>query len=89
MTTYAVNKVCWMVEQSAEFREQLRSNPEAALAGFRLDEEERRALLAGDVVALFSRGAHPFLLQWLAHHRVLGLDRESYRQRITSLTQGG
>ena len=84
MTVYAVNKVCFLSERDAAFRERLRNDPRSALAGFKLDEDERAALLAGDVVALFRKGAHPFLLQHLAQHRLFGLTRDVYRERITT-----
>lgn len=84
MTVYAVNKVCFLSERDAAFREQLRNDPSSALASFKLDEDERQALLAGDVVALFRQGAHPFLLQHLAQHRLFGLTRDVYRERITT-----
>jgi hypothetical protein len=85
VTVYAVNKVCFLSERDAAFRERLRSQPESTLAGFpKLDASERQALLAGDVVALFRKGAHPFLLQHLAQHRLFGLTRDVYRERITT-----
>ena len=84
MTAYAINKICFLSECDAAFRERLRSDPQAAVADFKLDPEERQALLAGDVVTLFRRGGHPFLLQHLAQHRLFGLDREIYRERITT-----
>ncbi|HYY87920.1 MAG TPA: hypothetical protein VFA49_03925, partial [Chloroflexota bacterium] len=48
MTAYAINKVCWLSERNEQFREKLRADPEDGLArfGLRLDDEERRALLA-------------------------------------------
>jgi hypothetical protein len=85
MTAYAINKVCYLSERDERVREQLRSDPEAALAHFKLDPDERQALLAGDVATLFLKGGHPFLLQHLAQHRLFGLDRELYRERILSL----
>jgi hypothetical protein len=87
MTAYAINKVCFLSERDARFREQLRTDPQAALAAFKLDADERLALLEGDVATLFRKGGHPFLLQHLAQHRLFGLDREVYRQRIVSLNR--
>jgi Aromatic-ring-opening dioxygenase LigAB, LigA subunit len=85
VTVYAINKVCFLSERDATFREQLRTQPETTLAAFpKLDAEERQAVLAGDVVALFRKGAHPFLLQHLAQHRLFGLNRDIYRERITT-----
>ena len=85
MTAYAINKVCFLSERDEGLREQLRTDPETALSNFKLDPEERRALLAGDVASLFLKGGHPFLLQHLAQHRLFGLNREVYRERIISL----
>lgn len=85
MTAYAINKVCWLSERDAAFRERLRQDLETALADFKLDPDERRALVEGDVVTLFRKGAHPFLLQHLARHGISGLDIGLYRQRITSI----
>ena len=85
MSTYAVNKVCWLVERDPAFRERLRRDPDAVLAEFKLDPDEARALKTGDVVTLFRRGAHAFLLQNLGRYGLAGLDRQTYRRLITSL----
>jgi hypothetical protein len=85
MSIYGVNKVCYLSERDAGFRERARNDPRAALEAFKLTTEERQALLAGDVATLFKLGAHPFLMQHLARHRLFGLDRDIYRQRITAL----
>ena len=49
---------------------------------FRLTDEERRALLAGDVGRLAQMGAHGYLLGHLARNEVLGLNMRNYPQRI-------
>ena len=87
MSAYAINKVCYLSERDERLREQLRTDPEGALATFKLAPEERQALLAGDVATLFRQGGHPFLMQHLARHRLFGLDRDLYRQRILSLNE--
>ena len=88
MTAYGINKVCHLVEKDPAFRERFRVDVESAVAGFKLDPDEVEALKSGDVVTLFRRGGHPFLLQNLGAHRLCGLDRDSYRERITSLARG-
>ena len=85
MSAYAINKVCYLAERDEQVRERLRTDPERGLAAFKLDNEERQALLAGDVATLFLKGGHPFLMQHLARHGLFGLNRELYQQRITSL----
>lgn len=85
MSAYAVNKICHLSERDAALRERLRADPDGATRDFKLTDEERRALLAGDVATLFRLGAHPFLMQHLARHRLFGLDRDLYRERILTL----
>jgi hypothetical protein len=82
MSVYFVHKVAQLVRKDPEFRERLRGDPAAALASFRLTDEERRALLAGDVGRLAQMGAHGYLLGSLGQHKVLGLTPETYVQRI-------
>ena len=43
-----LSKVIERASTDADFRAQLRSNPEAALAGYDLTAEEKAALLSGD-----------------------------------------
>jgi hypothetical protein len=85
VSVYAVNKICYLSERDADFRERARINPRAAVESFKLTPAERTALLAGDVATLFTLGAHPFLMQHLARHGLFGLDRDTYRTRITAL----
>jgi hypothetical protein len=85
VSVYVVNKVCFLSERDAAFRERARSDPRSALEPFKLSDDERSALLAGDVATLFKLGAHPFLMQHLARHQLFGLTGETYRQRITAL----
>jgi hypothetical protein len=85
VTTYYVNKVCYLVEQDPAFRERVREDPASALEPFRLSDDERSLLLTGDVARLFQLGAHPFLLGLLARHKLLGLTRETYVARMKAL----
>ena len=62
MSIYAVNKLCREALRDAAFRAALKRDPQAAIAPLSLTEEERAALLNGDVAWLYERGAHPFLL---------------------------
>jgi hypothetical protein len=60
MSIYAVNKLCREALRDAAFRAALKRDPQAAIAPLSLTEEERAALLNGDVAWLYERGAHPF-----------------------------
>ncbi len=82
MSIYSVHKIAHQVQKNPEFRERMKRDPAAAIAGYPLTDEERRALLAGDVGRLAQMGAHGYLLGWLAQNEVLGLNMKNYVQRI-------
>jgi aromatic-ring opening dioxygenase LigAB LigA subunit len=82
MSIYSVHKACWLTHHDPDFRERMRRDPASAIADFRLTDEERNALLAGDVGSLALMGAHGYLLGLLQRHGVLGLDRETYQERM-------
>jgi hypothetical protein len=85
MSIYYVNKVCWRANNDPMFREQLKVDPDGALAGFKLTDEEKRLLLAGDVAALHTLGAHDYLLGHLQRWGLFGLTRDNYQDRMRSL----
>ena len=57
MSTYAVNKLCRDALHDVAFREALKRDPAAAMAPLPLTDDERKALLAGDVAWLYQQGA--------------------------------
>lgn len=82
MSIYSVHKIAHRVAKDPEFRERVKRDPAAAIDGFRLTDDERVALLAGDVGRLTQMGAHGYLLGLLAQNEVLGLNMRNYVQRI-------
>jgi hypothetical protein len=82
MSIYSVHKVCHRVVHDPGFRERMREDPAKALADFRLTDEEREALLRGDVGRLYRLGAHAYLLGHLLRFQLLGLTPEVYARRI-------
>ena len=82
MSIYTVHKIAQQVAKNPEFRERMKRDPEAAIAAYRLTDEERRALLAGDVGRLTQMGAHGYLLGHFARNEVLGLSMRNYPVRI-------
>ena len=82
MSIYAVNKLCREALRDAAFRATLKRDPQAAIAPLSLTEEERAALLNGDVAWLYERGAHPFLLAYLTRWELFGLTVSIYSERI-------
>ena len=82
MSVYSIHKIAHLVQKDPEFRERLRADAAAAIEGFRLTDEERRLLLAGEVGKLERMGAHGYVLGAFARHKVLGLDQPAYIERM-------
>ena len=85
MSSYGINKVCYLAQADLRFRDQLRSDPAAALVDLPLTDAERRALLTGDVAALHRMGGLDFLLSNLARFGSFGLTRAVYVERMRTL----
>ena len=71
MSVFAVNYLCREVLRDHAFRAAIKADPAKALAGLDLTDDERRALIAGDVGALFRMGVNGFLMGYLARFEVL------------------
>jgi Aromatic-ring-opening dioxygenase LigAB, LigA subunit len=82
MSIYAIHKIAHQVGKDPEFRARMQRDPALAIADYPLTDQERRALLAGDVGRLVQLGAHGYLLGNLARHQVVGLTMDNYVQRI-------
>jgi Aromatic-ring-opening dioxygenase LigAB, LigA subunit len=83
MSLYGIHKGLWLLQNDLEFREQLRSRPEVALAGLPLTESERQALLNRDMAALYRMGTHTFLMSRLPRFNALGgLTRSEYQASL-------
>ena len=82
MSIYGVHKLCRSALHNLQVREELKTNPEAAMEKFPLTAEEKRLLLAGDVARLWEMGASGFLLSYLTRWDLLGLTVSVYCQRI-------
>jgi len=82
MSIFAVNFLCREVLRDHAFRAAMKHDPAQALAGKDLSDAERRALIGGDVGALFRMGANAFLMAYLARFEVCGLNVDIYNQRM-------
>ena len=60
----------------------MRNDPASAITDFPLTDEERRAILSGDVGLLAELGAHGYLLGAFAMQQVVGVTMANYVQRI-------
>ncbi len=82
MSVYGVHKLLKRIQRDASFRDELATNPTMALGAFSLSEEERAALMSGEVGALNRMGVHGYLLNTLARYRVFDITPERYMERI-------
>jgi Aromatic-ring-opening dioxygenase LigAB, LigA subunit len=85
MSIFAMNYLCREVLRDHAFRAAMKADPAQALAPLDLSEEERRALVAGDVGTLFRMGVNGFLMGYLARFEVCGLNVETYNQRMRAV----
>jgi hypothetical protein len=82
MSIYAIDKLCRDALHDIGFREALKRDAAAALAARDLTDDERNALLRGDVARLYQWGCHPFLLAYLTRWNLFGITPGIYNQRI-------
>jgi hypothetical protein len=82
MSAYTLAKICQLVRKDETFAQRLKEDPDAVLGDFPLTDEERAALLAGDVAWLYDRGVHGLLLGYLAGPGVFGITMPLYLERI-------
>jgi len=82
MSAYQINKLCHRIYHDRPFREAVKTEPADAIADWPLTNDERKALLDGDVKRLYEWGAHPFLLGHLTRWNLFGLTTESFADRI-------
>jgi Aromatic-ring-opening dioxygenase LigAB, LigA subunit len=82
MSVYAVNHLCREVLRDHAFRAAMKADPAAATARYDLTDQERTALLAGDVATLYRLGVNAFLMGYLPRFEVCGLNLPIYNERI-------
>ena len=82
MSVYQVNKLLYLTDNDAVFRERIKAEPAAVLNEFRLTEEELNALTSGAVGKLYQMGVHTFLLNHMYRWELFGVKRDNYLDRI-------
>jgi hypothetical protein len=82
MSIYAVHKVAQSLRKDPAFVERMRKDPAAAIADFPLTDQERSAIVSGDVGRLAQLGAHGYLLGAFAQQQVVGVTMANYVERI-------
>jgi Aromatic-ring-opening dioxygenase LigAB, LigA subunit len=76
VSRYEVDKALWQVIREPAVRAALRDDPERFFEGRDVTDEERRALQEGDIRALYTMGAIPFLIYQFALGRAGGFSIE-------------
>ena len=88
MSLYGIHKTLYLLQNDLDFRELLRTDPDTALARMPLNDDERRALLEGDMAALYRMGTHTFLMSRIPRFNALGgMTRDVYQQRLRVVLQ--
>lgn len=82
MNIFLVHTLCRRVLHDKAFRKLVLISPEAALQTMPFSEEERAALLSGDVGRLNRAGASGFLLLILSRFEVFGLALPIFNRRM-------
>lgn len=85
MSIYAVNRMCHQLMHDKNWRHAMQIDPARAIAPLDLSDEERKAVLAGDVGKLYLMGANAFLLGYLTRFNVLGLSLPVYNERMRAV----
>jgi len=85
MSIFAVNYLCRELLRDHTFRAAMKADPGKALMQLDLTDEERGALLAGDVGKLCRMGVNAFLMGYLARFEVCGLNVQNYNERMRAV----
>ena len=87
MSLYQLNKIMYLLEVDSAFLARMKSDPAGAIANFDLTEQERTAVLDGEVGELYLMGVNAFMLDSVARHELLGQSRESYMAKVRAAAQ--
>ena len=82
MSAYEVGKFCRDCLRDPDLRALAQRDPAEALDRYHLTDDERAALLTGDVGRLYCLGSSVFLLSYLPRWQIFGLDVDTYSERM-------
>jgi hypothetical protein len=82
MSVLELDRLCRETLRDHAFRAAMKSDPQAAIARYRLTPEEKNALLKGDVVTMHRMGVNDFLMGYLARFEICGLNIPVFSERI-------
>jgi hypothetical protein len=87
MSLYQLNKIMYLLEVDADFLAGMKSDPAATIRDMELTDDERAAVLRGDVGTLYLMGVNIFILDSLARHELFGITRESYLAAVRAAAE--
>ena len=87
MSHHAISRVMWEITRDRDLADRFKAEPATVLDGRDLDDDERKALVAADLRALFELGVHPFVLYHFAL-RLAGGWSVPFMQDYLALLQG-
>lgn len=82
MSLYQLNKILYLLDMDKSFLRRAKSDPAEAISDFELSNDERKALLDGNIALLFKMGVHTFLLNSTVRHEAFGVTREDYVRQM-------
>jgi Aromatic-ring-opening dioxygenase LigAB, LigA subunit len=85
MSAYLVNKICHLILHDKVFRSAMQEDVESAIVPFDVTDEERAALIHGDVAKLVDLGAASFLLMTFPRFAICGMTFKSYNEKMRSI----
>jgi len=80
MSLYQVQKLIYHIHNDLALRAQFTADPGAVIAGYKLTEAEKHALLDKDMGVLFRLGVNPWLL--LQYANMTGVKTPDYLRQI-------
>lgn len=87
MSLYQLNKMMYLLEVDAAFLAGMKSDPAETIKDMDLTDEERSAVLRGDIGTLYLMGVNIFILNSLARHELFGVTRESYLAQVRAAAE--
>jgi hypothetical protein len=87
VSLYQLNKIMYLLEVDGAFLSRMKSDPAAAIKDMPLSEEERTALITGDVGTLYLMGVNCFIMDSIARHQLFGIDRQAYLGRVRAAAE--
>jgi Aromatic-ring-opening dioxygenase LigAB, LigA subunit len=82
MSLYQLNKIMYLLEVDSTFLAKMKADPPDAIKDMPLSEDERAAVIAGDVGKLYAMGVNCFMMDSIARHQLYGIDRQGYLDRV-------